>query len=281
MSKVQNIGGDVYMGKKAIVFDLDETLRKLDFNLDYNKIVNVRLRPKINALLAKLKEVREDGTDVIICTTASTESANKYFIDLLPEEYRDVFNKIYSKENPIPIRINSKEELVYGGRNKPVTALDEYNQILFFDDNYTEANYLKTMYENEIDKPNKQVDFASYPFNPSKAEILYLYKRLAVDNPEYASEINEYFSALLEEPGCEIMIDKIDEFQKSDFVPGLTIDRDNKELKKYKDNVDECDEKIDDIIYSNSEIKRKLRSYMYDYYNKLEEQDKQVDTSER
>ena len=43
------------MEKKAIVFDLDETLRKLDFNLDYNKIVNIRLRPKINELLAKLK----------------------------------------------------------------------------------------------------------------------------------------------------------------------------------------------------------------------------------
>ena len=219
--------------KKAIVFDLDETLRYLDFNLDYIKIVNVRLRPKINELLAKLKDVRKDGTDVIICTTASTESANKYFIDLLPEEYRDVFNKIYSKENPIPVRNNSK--------------LDEYNQILFFDDNYTEANYLKTIYKNEIDAPNKQVDFASYPFNPPKAEILYSYKRFAEDNPEYASEINEYFSALLEEPGCEIMIDRIDEFQKSDFVPGLTIDRDNIELKKYKDNV----KKKDIINYSN------------------------------
>lgn len=228
-------------------------------------------------ILAKLKDVRKDGTDVIICTTASTESANKYFIDLLPEEYRDVFNKIYSKENPIPVRNNSKKELVYGGRNKPVTALDEYNQILFFDDNYTEANYLKTIYKNEIDAPNKQVDFTSYPFNPPKAEILYSYKRLAEDNPEYASEINEYFSALLEEPGCETMIDRIDEFQKSDFVPGLTIDRDNIELKKYKDNV----KKKDIINYSNNEIKKKLRNYMYDYYNKLEEQDKQLDATER
>ena len=43
----------MFIWKKAIVFDLDETLRKLDFNLDYNKIVNVRLRPKINELLAK------------------------------------------------------------------------------------------------------------------------------------------------------------------------------------------------------------------------------------
>lgn len=269
------------MGKKAIVFDLDETLRKLDFNLDYNKIVNVRLRPKINELLAKLKEVREDGTDVIICTSASTESTNKYFIDLLPEEFRDVFNKMYCKENPIPVRINSKEELVYGGRNKPVTALDEYNQILFFDDNCTEVNYLKTMYEKDSDAPNKQVDFASYPFNPPKAEFLYSYKRFAEDNQEYASKVNEYFSVLLEEPGCEIMIDKIDEFQKSDFVPGLTIDRDNIELKKYKAKVDDCKEKIDDIKYSNSDIKKKLKSYMYDYYKKLEEQDKQVDDSER
>ena len=137
------------------------------------------------------------------------------------------------------------------------------------------------MYENEIDKPNKQVAFASYPFNPPKAEILFSYKRFAEDNQEYASEVNEYFSALLEEPGCEIMIDKIEEFQKSDFVPGLTIDRDNKKMEKYKDKVDECDEIIDDIIYSNSEIKRKFRSYMYEYYNKLEGQDKQADATER
>ena len=50
MLKEKDIGGNVYMEKKAIVFDLDETLRKLDFNLDYNKIVNVRLRPKISVL---------------------------------------------------------------------------------------------------------------------------------------------------------------------------------------------------------------------------------------
>lgn len=269
------------MGKKAIVFDLDETLRKLDFNLDYNKIVNVRLRPKINELLAKLKEVREKGTDVIIYTTASTESANKYFINLLPEEYKNVFNKIFSKENPILVKSNSKEEIVYGGRNKPVTALEEYNQVLFFDDNRAEANYLKNMFKDEIDYPNMQVDFASYQFNPPRAETLYSYKRLATDYSEYASKINEYFAALLEEPGCELMINKIDEFQKSDFAPGLSLDIYNEKLKEYNSKTYECEGIIKDIIRSNNEIKEKFKRYMYDYYNKLEEQNNQIDDTER
>ena len=70
------------MGKKAIVFDLDETLRKLEFDSEYSRIINVRLRPNINKLLEKLKEIKEEGTDIIIWTTASAESANKYFIVL-------------------------------------------------------------------------------------------------------------------------------------------------------------------------------------------------------
>lgn len=154
------------MNKKAIIFDLDETLRKLRFNTDYSKVIGVTLRPHIDELLKKLQEVKQEGIDPIICTTANAESAQKYFIDILPEEYRDVFVQIYSKENPIKPQYGSIEYEKYMlCGNKPVTALEDYDQILFFDDNDTERNYLQRLFEDENTAPNKQVVFSNLYFD--------------------------------------------------------------------------------------------------------------------
>ena len=190
------------MGKKAIIFDLDDTLRKLEIDYNHKKIINVQLRPNINILLAKLKEVKEEGIDVIICTTASTESAIKYFIDYLPEEYRDLFSTIFSKDKKIQVKSGSQEERVYGYNtsNKPVTALDDYDEILFFDDNNAESFYLKELYKDESISPDKQVIFASYQYNPPKQCQIYAYKKLAEEHTELAEKVNIFFTMLLGDP---------------------------------------------------------------------------------
>ena len=128
------------MAKKAIIFDLDETLRKLEFDGNYRVVLKVVLRPKINMLLSKLKKVKEEGIDVFIWTTAPKQSVQKYFIDYLPEEYKDLFQNIIARENKVQLESNSIEEKIYGRNtvNKPITALNDYNQLLLFDDNKQE-----------------------------------------------------------------------------------------------------------------------------------------------
>ena len=249
---------------KAIFFDLDETLRKLEFDSEYKKIINVRLRPNINKLLEKLKEVKEEGTDIIIWTTASTESANKYFIEYLPEEYRSIFDKVISKDDKMQIESGSIEEKVYGYNtgNKPVTALKEYDQILFFDDNKTEGYYLRNLYRDESVAPNKQVVFASYRYDPLKPYQIYAYKKISEENENVAAKVNKLFTKLLEEPGCELMIEQIDEFLKSSYVKGLTLDMDNEIMKKYRYDLSDIEYEVDDVIDDDKDLSKKHSNYM-------------------
>ncbi len=255
------------MEKKLIVFDLDETLRKLEFDNDYNEIRNVYLRPNIGKLLEKLKEVKKQGIDIMIWTTASSESAQRYFIDCLPEEYRDLFCRVISRDNKMKLEDGSMEEKVYGYNtsNKPVTAIEGYNQILFFDDNETESMYLKNMYRDNENSPEKQVIFASYRYDLQKPYVLYGYKKISKISKRVAERLNEYLKKLLEEPGCSLMIEKIDEFQKSEFVKGLTIDTGEEKMKQNRDEASDIEEEIEDIIDEDRELSKKYEEFMEEY----------------
>ena len=237
------------MEKKLIVFDLDETLRKLEFDYEYKEILNVRLRPHLNLLLEKLKEVKENGTDIMIYTTASSESANKYFIECLPEEYRNLFCRVISRDEKLDVKPGSIEEKVYGYNtsNKPVTAIEGYDQILFFDDNNTEGMFLRNLYREE-EAPNKQVKFVSCRFDPPKPFLLYGMKKISEKDTEIATKVNEYFDKLLEEPGCDFMVEIIDDFQKAEFEKGLTIIDKNPDLRKNRKEVANIEDKIEDLI---------------------------------
>lgn len=252
------------MEKKVIVFDLDETLRKLEFNAEYTRITKVKLRPNIDKLLAKIKEVKEGGTDIIIWTTASTESANKYFIEYLPEEYRSIFDEVITKDDKMQIESGSIEEKVYGYStgNKPVTTLKEYDKILFFDDNKTEGYYLRNLYRDESVAPNKQVVFASYRYDPLKPYQIYAYKKISEENENVAKKVNKLFAKLLDEPGCELMIEQIDKFQKSSFVKGLTLEIDNEIMKKYRHDLSDIEDEVDDIIDTDSDLSQRFSNYM-------------------
>ena len=256
------------MEKKVIIFDLDETLRKLEFDRSYEKVLKVSLRPNINALLKKIKEVKEEGIDIMIYTTASSESAQKYFIDCLPKKYRDIFCRVISSDNKLKLEEKSKEREVYGNNtsNKPVTAIEGYNQILFFDDNSTELEYLKEMYKQESDSPNKQVIFASYSYAPIKPYNLYAFKRMSEENNEIAEKVNMLFTKLLEEPGCALMIEKIDEFQQTKFVKGLSLDTDNMKLKYHQEVISDIEEEIEDLIYEDTELEKRYDEFYKEYY---------------
>lgn len=260
------------MGKKVIIFDLDETLRKLEFDGDYRVVINVLIRPNIKTLLHKLKEVKKEGTDVLIWTTDSKNSVNDYFINYLPKEYRDVFDRIISREDQIQLDSGSIEERVYGKNrvNKPITALKEYDQILFFDDNKQERYYLRKVFEDEKNSPNKQVIFNCYPYNAPKPNQMYGYKKVAEEIESVAKKVDSLFAKFLEDPGCNLMVQQIDEFQKLDFSKGLTIDMDNEELNEHEFEVTDIEDEIDVLIYKNKMYWSKYQVYMNNYYKYLQ-----------
>lgn len=262
------------MLNKLIVFDLDGTLRKLDFDENYEQIINVRFRPKLKDLLVKLKKVHEEGIDVAICTSASTQSVKTHFIDCIPKEYKDLFTYIYTTNNKIQVERESKEKEVYGlnGWNKPVTSIYGYDQVLFFDDNINEGLMLKKLFFEEENFPNKQVVFASYKYNPLSAFELYAYKKLAPENTKMAKYADKVFSKELEEPGCNLMIEKIDEFKNTKFEKGLTIDDNNPVMEKYKDDMLDLQEEIEAFLYNNK-LWKDYNYYIKEYYDKMQTQE--------
>ncbi len=81
--------------KRAIVLDLDNTLEVgVPNNMDYYTMF---LRPGIDAVISKLREAKEKGIDIILCTTA-VNSWVEQFLTLKPE-FRELFTKIYSRDN--------------------------------------------------------------------------------------------------------------------------------------------------------------------------------------
>ena len=58
--------------KKAIILDMDETLEHgiMQSRYGIGKNLTMILRPNLDELIDKLKEVKKHGIDVILCTTA-------------------------------------------------------------------------------------------------------------------------------------------------------------------------------------------------------------------
>lgn len=257
---------------KAIVLDLDETLRSLDVSSNGTDI-NVVLRPKLTDLLEKLEEVKKKGVDSIIYTSATSKSVNDYFLDKIPEKYRDVFTKIISRDNYIEPKMGTRENYLYrAGRNKMVTVLD-YDEILYFDDSDTEFKYLQLLFSKEYDLkypiPNRAVLFASLPFYPRMAADMYALKEIAKQNENLREPINEYFTLMTKEPGCKIMTEMIDEFVSTDYdMKGLINLSNNKEFIKYEENLRTKNLEIKKEIVQDSKLREKYLKLKKDYYSK-------------
>lgn len=264
---------------KVIVFDLDETLRSLETSIKDNNKVNVILRPKIIDLLKKIEEVKKQGVDSVIFTSASITSANKYFLDILPEEYRGVFTEIIGRENFLEPKPGTRENYLYRiGTNKIVTALD-YDEILFFDDNRTEYQFLQELYDENLDTkfpvPNKSVTFVCLPFYPRREVDMFVLKELAKDekvvNKELAQKIKGYFDLMLQEPGCKIMSEIIDDFVSKNHEKGLTDINGTDEFDKYEADLRSSYNEIEDIIDEDINLGDKYRDFEDEYYAQLKE----------
>ena len=177
-----------------------------------------------------------------------------------------------SKDNKMQIESGSNEEKVYGYNtgNKPVTALKEYDQILFFDDNRTEGEYLKKLYRDEENSPEKQVIFARYRYDPLKPYQIYGYMKISEENKVVAEKVNKLFTKLLEEPGCELMIEKIDIFQNSSFVKGLTIVDDIEVFNKHRHDISDIEDEIEDMLDEDSELEKRYQDYMGKYFTLID-----------
>ena len=81
--------------KRAIVLDMDNTL---EVGVPYEKDnITMFLRPGIDVVISKLKKAKEEGIDIILCTTANNEWVQR-FLALSPE-FKELFTKIYSRDN--------------------------------------------------------------------------------------------------------------------------------------------------------------------------------------
>lgn len=83
-----------------------------------NGEIKMILRPNLGELIIKLKEVKKQGIDIILCTTAKQQWVNK-FLELEPE-FNKIFDKIYNRDNENIWKNYSKEKypLEYEARSK-------------------------------------------------------------------------------------------------------------------------------------------------------------------
>lgn len=154
--------------KRAIVLDMDNTLEvgvqnEMD---DYTMF----LRPNIDAVISKLKEAKENGIDIILCTTADNEWVER-FLALKPE-FKELFTKIYSRDNKYEWQnvnyedypIESMLGLDRGKPGKPVTTWG-YNSILFIDDSPASEGEMERIYADSI-LDYKSICIAIEAFSP-------------------------------------------------------------------------------------------------------------------
>ena len=221
--------------KRAIILDMDETLEHGIPQSKYdagNKLTMV-LRPHLDELITKLKEAKQQGIDIVLCTTATNKWVER-FLALKPE-FKTIFDKILSRDNEEEWRNFSEEEypIEYEARSqnvnleygKPVTTFG-YDSVLYIDDNRLEGVRLQILFGITHGKLNKDVTyFSAFGFNGGRIacdEIL-AYKELAKQNIEFANILREYIEYERNEQGCNMMCSAIDKFMKKDFAAGLTL----------------------------------------------------------
>ena len=264
---------------KVIVLDLDQTLRSLETSNNCNEL-KVVLRPQITTLLQKLSDVKNKGIDSVIFTSATRTSAIKYFLEKLPEECRGVFTEIISRENFPEPKLGTRENYLYRvGENKIVTALD-YDEILFFEDSQTEYKFLEELFDKEnytdYPVPDKSVTFVNLPFYPRTSSDMYALKELAKQSDSLKEKVNDYFTLMVNEPGCKIMANVIDEFISKDNPKGL-INLDIEEFDEYEANLRVKNIEIRKILSKDENLRNKYFDLKNDYYLKEEiEDDKEL-----
>ena len=255
---------------KVIVFDLDETLRSVETTF-MNDNARVVLRPKITDLLDKIIDIKKAGVDSVIYTSATSRSVNEHFLDKLPKKYRNIFSQIISRGNFLEPELNTRENYLYrAGENKNVTVLD-YDEILFFEDSQTEYKFLLELFDKELDipypVPEKSVTFVCMPFYPRMQCDMYALKKLAKESDVLSKPINDYFTLMVNEPGCKIMTDIIDDFISKDNEKGLK-NIDIEEFNKYEAELRAKNIEIRKVLSKDEKLRNRYFDLKEEYYAK-------------
>lgn len=252
--------------KKAIILDMDETLEhgmfKKKYSFNEEDLIMV-LRPNLDKLINKLKEVKRQGIDIILCTTARKSWVER-FLNLKPE-FRDLFDKKYTRDNEkewreyckekYPIEYQAQKENINLEKLKPITTFG-YDSVLYIDDNKIDNIRLKMLFEIGEGKLKKDVThFTAFGFYGGRVEWIdmLVYEKLAKINIEFSRVLQEYLETERNNKGCEMMCLIIDRFVNKEFKIGLNlIDDDyveennifNKNLEKLQERLEELSDKL-------------------------------------
>ena len=276
--------------KKVIILDLDETLEHgiYQSRYDVGNQMTMVLRPNLNILLNKLYEVKKQNIDIILCTTAKNIWVDRFF-KLIPE-FKDVFDKIYSRDNEkewkyynkdiYPLENKAQNENINLENMKPITTFG-YNSILFIDDNKIEELRLKMLFELTNGKLEKDVTFFTgfgfYGGNIQWDKML-LYKKISNQDQEFSKILNKYLEVERNNPVCSMICSIIDKFIKKDLTYGLNIvDEDyskeydifNNKLNFLKSKLEELSKRFEekDFKYTTDELEKYIcrdRTYPYE-----------------
>lgn len=237
--------------KKAIILDMDETLEhgisQTIYDIGNQDIM--LLRPNLDILITKLKEVKKYGVDIILCTTARDVWVNR-FLNLKPE-LKDIFDKKFTRDNKkewfdfdikkYPLEYKAKNANINLEYAKPITTFG-YKQVLFIDNSKIEELRLKMLFEITQGKLDKDITFfTGFGFYGGKVNYneLLRYKKGARQNQELSRKLKEYIDTEKNEIGCLMMCSVIDKFLKKEFTAGLTLEDENyiEEYKKYENKI--------------------------------------------
>lgn len=274
--------------KKVIILDLDETLEHgiYQSRYDVGNQMTMVLRPNLDILLKKLYEVKKQDIDIILCTTARNDWIDRFF--KLAPEFKNVFDKIYSRDNEdewryynkdiYPLENKAQNENINLETMKPITTFG-YDSILFVDDNKIEELRLKMLFEMSKGKLQKDVTFfTGFGFYGGVIEWdkMLMYKKISNKDLKFSKKLNEYLEAERSNPGCNMICSVIDKFIKKDLIYGLNIVDDeyskeydvfNNRLKALKLELEELSNKFEekDFKYTTEELKKyicKDRKYL-------------------
>ena len=246
------------------------------------------LRPNLDILLKKLYEAKKQDIDIILCTTARNVWVDRFF-KLIPE-FKNVFDKIYSRDNEnewryynkdiYPLENKAQNENINLENMKPITTFG-YDLILFVDDNKIEELRLKMLFGMAEGKLQKDVTFFTvFGFYGGVIQLdkMLMYKKISNQDLEFSKILNEYLEVERSNPGCKMICSVIDKFIKKDLRYGLNIvneeyskeeDVFNNKLNSLKLELEELSNKFEekDFKYTTDELKKYVcidRKYPYE-----------------
>ena len=271
--------------KRAIILDMDETLEHGIFKSEYvdkNGSMMV-LRPNLDELISKLQEAKNQGVDIVLCTTAKNKWVERLLT--LKPELRTLFNRILTRDNEsewlyfdvekYPLECKAGQTDPKTVSTKPVTTFG-YDSILFIDDNPTEPERLSSLFKITQGKLEKDVTFfTGFGFNAGDIDLvdIFRYKKASTQSTEIAQRLEKYLELERNNPGCLMMCSLIDNFIHKEFSPGLILadQQYSLEYEKFDKQISLLTRELGELTYELEESGEELFGYSDSELEELEE----------